>query len=93
MILIGPRQLNSPVDFLSSNARTISPAEFGAALFSSTAPTAARFLDRPAAAGIGNLLADRILCMPKSCRVDRPAIWTPTRWPICNGPRGTDLSA
>jgi len=70
MILIDPRRLgrvrlDPAIELLGPDARTITPAEFRAALSGGTAPIKARLLDQSAVAGIGNLLADQILWQAK----------------------------
>jgi formamidopyrimidine-DNA glycosylase len=66
LMLVDPRRLgrvrlNPPVGQLGPDAQRITPAQFRAALESSTAPVKARLMDQRKIAGIGNLLADEIL--------------------------------
>jgi formamidopyrimidine-DNA glycosylase len=66
LMLVDPRRLgrvrlDPPVERLGPDAQLITPAQFRAALGSSTAPVKARIMDQQRIAGIGNLLADEIL--------------------------------
>ena len=66
LMLVDPRRLgrvrlDPPVERLGPDAQLITPAQFRAALGSSSAPVKARIMDQQRIAGIGNLLADEIL--------------------------------
>lgn len=70
MLLVDPRRLgrvrlDPPVEKLGPDARTITPAQFRAAITRGDAPVKARLLDQHALAGVGNLLADEILWLAR----------------------------
>ena len=58
---LGRVRLDPPLEDLGPDAAAVTPAQFRAALGTSTAPVKARLLDQHVVAGIGNLLADEIL--------------------------------
>ena len=70
MLLVDPRRLgrvrlDPPVEKLGPDARTITPAQFRAAITRGDAPVKARLLDQHALAGVGNLLADETLWLAR----------------------------
>ncbi|WP_432978973.1 Fpg/Nei family DNA glycosylase [Dactylosporangium sp. CA-233914] len=70
LLLVDPRRLgrvrlDPPVERLGPDARTITPAQFRAALARGTVAVKARLLDQEALAGVGNLLADQVLWQAK----------------------------
>jgi len=70
MLLVDPRRLgrvrlDPPVEKLGPDARTITPAQFRAAITRGDAPVKARRLDQHALAGVGNLLADETLWLAR----------------------------